>query len=173
MLKSILQSVLFIALVVLVAYLFVTYAPGLTHRYTPDNGEHALDLEAIEVVEQQLMTYITELETRITGLEKAFADLPPQEAATPADPTPNPETITPTTHSLALLQALNCKMVASLGNSRRLLIELGALEKLLEGLPGDTSTLQRELYLARTETAAGISSAAERLEIIWALLLAH
>lgn len=160
MIKQILYACLFVALVVGLAYVLA--------NFLPTDVSHGALFERLEALEKKepatdLRPYLEALENRLSELEKAWAVVFPP----PTSPVLSPSLKT----EKALLQTLNCKLLAHSQNTGKLLLELHALEKLLKELAGEDSQLWREVNLARRETAAQIPSAIDRLEIVWTLLL--
>lgn len=183
MFKNLFYAVLFIALVVGLSFVMSTYLPI---QQVANISSHADELT-------QLRTQVAEL----AGLNKhveELADLKAQVAELTliaeqvstlalqledlAQTRPSETDTIQVIHAeqshllgKALLQTLNCKYVAQNHSSTRLIAELSLLEETIKELDMDQETLAREVTLARTETAANIPSAQDRLEIIWKLLL--
>jgi len=158
MLKNIFYAVIFIALVIGLSFALHTY--NMQEPY--DDTELRAEIEKLHLQVASLAS----LQERIVALElklEALADAPTSPEPAPSDSN--------ACLSKALLQALNCKFSAIYHSPHRLITELGLLEDLIQELPFEKDALLREIKLARSETAAQIPSAPERLEIIWKLLL--
>ena len=184
MLKNIFYAVLFIALVVGLSFVMSTYLPIQQVTNIPSNTAELTQLKAqvndliglkAQVAElTQLKAQVAEftlIAEQVSALSQQLESL--GQRSTP-EVTPIPIISESRSQLLgqALLQTLNCKYVASNNSGARLIAELVLLEETITQIDINQETLLREIILARTETAAHIPSAQDRLEIIWKLLLA-
>ncbi|KAF0195616.1 MAG: hypothetical protein FD169_1294 [Bacillota bacterium] len=163
MLKNLFYAVLFIALVVGLSFLMSTY---LTIQQVANVPSHANELTLIKAQVAELPLIAEQVSTMSLQLASLAQKSTPEATPLPVVPEPRSYLI-----SKALLQALNCKYVALNHSGARLIAELTLLEETIKALNIEQDTLLREISLARTETAAHIPSAQDRLEIIWKLLL--
>ncbi|MDP3487099.1 MAG: hypothetical protein Q8S19_04100 [Bacillota bacterium] len=172
MLKNLFYAVLFIALVVGLSFMMSTNLPIQQVANNPSNADELTQLRAqvaeltslkVQVAE---LTRLAEQVSAISLQVESLAQSATAEALIPVVRAPRSYLV-----SKALLQALNCKYVAQNHSRARLIAELALLEDTVKELDANHDTLLREIALARTETAAHIPSAQDRLEIIWKLLL--
>lgn len=173
MLKNLFYALLFIVLVVGLAFLMSTYMPV---QQLPNDLSSSLDLTELkaQVAElTQLKAQVSELSLiteQVSTMSVQLESLA-QRDMIEVNPIPVTDELPNYLVGKALLQALNCKYVAQNHSSARLISELTMLEETIKELDIDQDTLLREITLARTETVANIPSAQDRLEIIWKLLL--
>ena len=172
MLKNLFYALLFIGLVVGLAFLMSTYSPIQQGTYDPSAIAELSKLQ-VQVAElAQLTAQVAELTRIAEQVPALYLELEAlKQVSTPSiDPAVTHESPNYLL-SRALLQTLNCKYVAQNHSSARLIAELVVLEETVQELSMDQDTVLREIALARAETAAQIPSAQDRLEIIWRLLM--